>query len=88
MGSGQSRRAFRRFQLAKRKTKITKELVRRLRDFPYIQHTKPPPQVIGYRARTRCPCSCWRCGNPRKYWKERSYQEKKADLDERDERTS
>jgi len=24
---------------------------------------------------TAVPCSCWMCGNPRKYWKEKSRQE-------------
>lgn len=27
-------------------------------------------------------CSCHMCGNPRKYWNEKTQQEKRADLDE------
>lgn len=29
-------------------------------------------------------CSCFMCGNPRKHWKEKTLQEKKADLDEKE----
>lgn len=32
------------------------------------------------RTETRKPCSCEMCGNPRKHWKERTLQEKIADL--------
>lgn len=28
---------------------------------------------------TRCPCSCYMCGNPRKLWKDKTIQEKKFD---------
>jgi len=38
---------------------------------------------IGIRAKTRTLCSCYMCGNPRKYYKEKSYQEKKQDEIER-----
>lgn len=29
-------------------------------------------------AETRKPCSCHMCGNPRKHWKDKTMQEKKA----------
>lgn len=28
---------------------------------------------------TPCPCSCYACGNPRKYFKQKTMQERKAD---------
>jgi hypothetical protein len=34
---------------------------------------------------TRVPCSCYMCGNPRRRHGEKTYQEKKADLDLQDE---
>lgn len=30
-------------------------------------------------ANTPTPCSCWMCGNPRKYFKQKTYQEQKQD---------
>ena len=30
---------------------------------------------------TPAPCSCWLCGNPRKTFKEKTVQEKRADVD-------
>ena len=32
---------------------------------------------IGIHARSPKMCSCHMCGNPRKYWKEETYQEKR-----------
>lgn len=82
MNSRNSRRAFRRSKLRKRKSKIRKELLHQSREFPYIQYAEPLSRAVGRAAVTKCLCSCWRCGNPRKYWKEKSYQERKADLDQ------
>ena len=36
------------------------------------------PTVIGKYARTRVPCSCWMCGNPRRHFDEITMQEKRA----------
>jgi hypothetical protein len=39
-----------------------------------------PPRVLGKAIDTPTPCSCWMCGNPRKYFKDRlTRQEKLAD---------
>lgn len=32
---------------------------------------------IRYIAENRKKCSCWMCGNPRRVWKQKTYQEKK-----------
>ncbi|MEZ4829423.1 MAG: hypothetical protein R3C61_24535 [Bacteroidia bacterium] len=37
------------------------------------RHGGNSPSVVN----TPRPCSCALCGNPRKYWKEKTYQEKK-----------
>lgn len=39
--------------------------------YRYWKHQGPQtdPRLLGIHARTRTPCSCWMCGNPRKYWK-------------------
>jgi len=34
-------------------------------------------RVAGLRAATGTPCSCWMCGNPRKYFGEASLQERR-----------
>ena len=33
-------------------------------------------------AENRKKCSCYMCGNPRKYWKEKTFQEQKFDYGE------
>ena len=38
------------------------------------------PKLIGIHATSPKICSCHMCGNPRKYWKEDTFQEKKAKL--------
>lgn len=35
----------------------------------------------GFVVDTPTPCSCYMCGNPRKYFKEKTLQEKKFDLE-------
>lgn len=37
------------------------------------------PIIVGKYANTRQPCSCYMCGNPRKYLGEKTIQEKKFD---------
>jgi hypothetical protein len=34
---------------------------------------------------TRKRCSCYMCGNPRKFWNEKTMQEKKADISFREQ---
>jgi hypothetical protein len=33
------------------------------------------PRSVGRIAHTRRLCSCWMCGNPRRYWKQATFQE-------------
>ncbi|MBR3583584.1 MAG: hypothetical protein IKO01_09130 [Kiritimatiellae bacterium] len=40
---------------------------RYLRTVPYGDLLAEDPAAIGRRARTRVPCSCWMCGNPRRF---------------------
>lgn len=40
--------------------------------------------VLGKLVNTATPCSCWMCGNPRKYTGELTISELKADLDFKD----
>ena len=35
------------------------------------------PRMVGKKAHTPAMCSCHMCGNPRKYWKEKTIQEKR-----------
>lgn len=40
---------------------------------------------VGSYRKVRRPCSCWRCGNPRKYFGAQTRQEIKAALSMRDQ---
>ncbi len=44
----------------------------------YGGYAKDKPRHVGRIAHARKPCSCWMCGNPRRYFKERSLQERRA----------
>lgn len=35
--------------------------------------------VLNIRTHTACTCSCWMCGNPRKYFNQKTIQEKSAE---------
>ncbi len=37
------------------------------------------PKFRGKVIDTPTPCSCWMCGNPRKWWKEKTMQERRQD---------
>ncbi|MBI4571848.1 MAG: hypothetical protein HY713_01005 [candidate division NC10 bacterium] len=50
---------------------------RRVRRY-YGGYAKDKPRHLGRIARTRQLCSCWMCGNPRRYLGERSLQERRA----------
>ena len=65
--------AWRRQQEEKKKRKVVKD------------HDKwwwgdETPRMIGIKAHTPALCSCHMCGNPRKYWKEKTIQEKREQL--------
>lgn len=58
-------RAFRRFQLSKKKREARKI-------YPHDVQATWANHLQG--------CSCHMCGNPRKYWKQRTIQELKFDI--------
>ena len=62
-------RAYRRHQLARVK--------RRVREYYGGVH-RDEPRRLGWLAHTRTPCSCWMCGNRRRYWRELTLQEQRA----------
>lgn len=41
---------------------------------------------LGILRKTKCPCSCWMCGNPRRHLGEITLAEKKEDLSETEQR--
>ena len=44
----------------------------------YGGYAKDKPRDLGRIAHARQLCSCWMCGNPRRYLGERSLQERRA----------
>ena len=80
MGFAKGRRALRRWQSAKRKKVIMKRLIAEMQEFPYIHYPTSLSRMVGRRFHSPASCSCWMCGNPRKYYKEKSYQEQKVTL--------
>ena len=48
----------------------------RVRNY-YGGYAKGKPRALGRLARTRQPCSCWMCGNPRGYFRP-SLQERRV----------
>ena len=65
-------RALRRYRLALRKRRVRKNLRH------YFQGDDFEPRRVGMYAETPKPCSCWMCGNPRRYHGEMSMQERRA----------
>jgi hypothetical protein len=45
----------------------------------YFDSLAGDPKWVGKAARTPRSCSCWACGNPRKYFSQRTRQEIQAD---------
>jgi hypothetical protein len=69
-------RAYRRHQLQR-----VKRLVRGYYGAaPCPEGIRADPRRLGRLARTRTPCSCWMCGNPRRYWRELTLQEQRSYL--------
>jgi hypothetical protein len=62
-------RAFRRHQ--------EQRIKRRVAGY-YGGYARENPRAIGQLARTRTPCSCWMCGNARRYFKEPTLQEQRT----------
>lgn len=44
----------------------------------YGGHGQHDPRIRGIHAATRKPCSCWMCGNPRRFFREPTIQERRA----------
>ena len=63
-------RAFRRFQEFKKKKWVQKVFAK----WRPLDETS-----IGIHAHTPHLCSCYACGNPRKWWDQKTIQEKKMD---------
>jgi hypothetical protein len=68
-------RAFRRHQYEVRKARVR----RLFRRWDWLDN-EPTPFQIGFAANTPHPCSCYGCGNPRKWFNELSIQERRAAL--------
>jgi len=66
-------RATRRLEINKRKRRV-RALIRSCYT---SSHLADDAIYIGKLARTRKPCSCWMCGNPRKWTKQKTLQELK-----------
>ena len=66
-------RAFRFHEVKKSKTKARKIVCE-------SWGQTPTDRKIGLVAQTPHPCSCYSCGNPRKWFKEKTMQEKKLDI--------
>ena len=45
----------------------------------YGGYARGHPRALGKLAHARQLCSCWMCGNPRRYLGERTLQERRAD---------
>ncbi len=60
-------------------------MIDRVKNFGWLKYIKKKfseeeyEQHLKHLAETRKPCSCHMCGNPRKYWKEKTMQEKRID---------
>jgi len=63
-----------------------KKRTEEFRDLDYYRETDPEKfaEQVCRRAENRQRCSCHMCGNPRKHWKEKTLQEKIAELKEQD----
>ena len=62
-------RAYRRHHAERVKQRVTRY---------YSGYARGNARHIGRLARTRTPCSCWMCGNPRRYFDEPTLQERRA----------
>ena len=62
-------KAWRRKQEFKKKKKVEKN--------HYNWWWGDSPRMIGKKAHAPKFCSCWMCGNPRKYFNDKTFQEKK-----------
>ena len=68
-------RAYRRRQVTRWKERVA--------DYYHGTH-QGDPRRIGQMSSTRAPCSCWMCGNPRRYFDDITLQERRVQLAELD----
>jgi len=69
---------------SRRQRRANREKIKALRA-NYWGHSGPlSPRLLGIVAGTPKPCSCWLCGNPRRYANEATRQEQVAELRMRD----
>jgi hypothetical protein len=66
-------RALRRHHLSRVKNRWRTALA----SHPVAGKGREADRAAGLRAATGTPCSCWMCGNPRKYFGEESLQERR-----------
>ena len=64
---------YRRHQEEKKKRKVVK-------DYDKWWWGEETPRMIGIKAHTPAMCSCHMCGTPRKYWKEKTIQERRNEI--------
>ena len=64
---------YRRHQEEKKKRKV-------VRNYDKWWWQDETPRMIGIKAHTPALCSCQMCGNPRKYWKEKTIQERRNEI--------
>ena len=69
--------AWRRQQEEKKKRKVVRNYDK------WWWRDDPTPRMIGIKAHTPAMCSCHMCGNPRKYWKEKTIQERRNESNTR-----
>ena len=77
------KRALRRRHMRRLKTRISNRLKERRSIDVWGDNTwagKDDPKFVGKMFHTRAVCSASCCGNPRKYFKEKTRKEKLADL--------
>lgn len=71
-------RAYRRAKYDTRKAKFTRVVKSRCPELDDLV----TPKFIGRLATTHKPCSCYMCGNPRKYFKQDTIQELRESQDD------
>jgi hypothetical protein len=72
-GVSKMKRSLRRHHLQRLKKKAGNYFGGWIKSHPDKAH------FVGIYANTHTPCSCWMCGNPRKYFNEKTLQELKTE---------
>jgi hypothetical protein len=78
---GPSKRSMRRHHAARRKRWVKQNLAHY-----FLNPNDPEPRRVGLYAESPKTCSCWMCGNPRRYFLDPPLTERRApDVDDFDE---